>query len=279
MKPASSPRWKFPAPICLFLCAAIGLPAGETDAREWPWGKYGIERNDNPCATPTAWPEKDWKWQWFADFKKSDFSKWNTNVILLGDSITYGWNFQRDYANGAKVFKEYATTYPGIRPYSLGVSGDKPQNTLWLVTEGEVLKPFQPRVITLMVGINALNAKHTAEQVAGGVRCIVGVLRRTKPDAKILVFGILPCWGANAPVRDEIAKANELIAKLADNQDVFFLDFGGKLLDAAGNLSPEISYDSIHLTEKGYGIWAQVMFPKLDELLKANGGRAASPGN
>lgn len=242
------------------------------NAAGWKWEKYGLKETSNPCAIPTPYAENGWKSNWYSAFIKTDYSSRGHNVVFLGDSITYGWNYQKNYPNGAKVLKEYKKTYPNIRPFSLGVSGDKPENTLWLITEGKVLKTFpSPKVITLMIGINSLNPKKTPEQVAGGIKSIISVLRKNKPDSKILLLGILPCWGANAPVRERIIKTNQLIAPCADNQTVFFLNFGDKILNKKGDIKPELTYDNIHLTEKGYELWAETMWPYLNDLIKTGG--------
>ncbi len=261
----------------IFLCfaamfGAVTAAAADSEEVEWKWSRYGIEKTENLSAVPTGYPENDWKWKWYEEFRKTDFSSWATNVLFLGDSITYGWNAQKDYPDGAAVLKEFANKYPDIRPYSLGVSGDKTENTLWLITEGKILDLFRPpRVIVVMIGINSLNAKNEPEQVAEGIENIVNVLRRIRPQSKVLLLGIWPCWGANAPVREKVKATNKIISRLADFQDIFYLDFGSLFLDENNNMNPELSYDAIHLTESGYRIWAEAMFPYLHDLVQNSG--------
>ena len=263
-------------PLFFLLITLLGVsgmaePAGTAD---WAWAKYGLAPTDNPCAIPVPYAADDWRKRQFEDTKKTDFSGWGKNVVFLGDSITHGWNNLPAYPNGhgARVLKAYTEKYPRVRPYSLGMSSDEPQNTLWQLTAGDLLQSFKsPNAIVLMIGINSLNKKKTPEQVAGGINAIVSYLRVIRPNAKILLLGILPCWGPEAPVREEIKKANRLIHAFADAKNIFYLGFGDKLLTADGNLDPELSYDAIHLTEKGYERWAQIMFPYLDDLVKTGG--------
>ena len=61
---------------------------------------------------------------------------------------------------------------------------------------------------------------------------------------------------------------NAIIAKLDDGKHVFFLDIGAKFLESDGSLSKEIMPDFLHLSEKGYQIWADAISPKLAELMK-----------
>ena len=49
---------------------------------------------------------------------------------------------------------------------------------------------------------------------------------------------------------------------------IFYLDIGGKFLDADGVLQPDIMPDKLHPTEKGYEIWAQAVAGPLARLMQ-----------
>ena len=257
---------------CLLLLWGIGGMAADLPPVEWKWGTYGLAPTGNPCAIPTPYPAKDWRNDQFAAWSKIDYSTWGKNVVFLGDSITQMWNPHPTYPNGAAVLQAYSQKYPRVQPHSLGMSSDEPQNTLWLITEGNLLRTFPaPRVIVLMVGINSLNRGHSPEQVAGGINNVSTVLRKIRPESKILLLGIWPCWDAKAPIRPKIRQTNQLIGAFADHRNVFFLDFGNRYVTAAGEPNPELLRDGIHPSEKGYALWAQVMFPYLDDLIQTGG--------
>ena len=61
--------------------------------------------------------------------------------------------------------------------------------------------------------------------------------------------------------------ANEIIQKLADNKNVYYLDIGPKFLEPDGTLSRDIMPDLLHLNEKSYRIWAESIEPKVKELM------------
>ena len=48
---------------------------------------------------------------------------------------------------------------------------------------------------------------------------------------------------------------------------VEYLDIGASFLEPDGSLSREIMPDLLHLSEEGYGIWAEAMEPSLSRLL------------
>lgn len=134
----------------------IQVNAATTKKSEWKWAKYGIEQTDNPCATPV--PYTGWKVGQFKAWEKVDFTRWGIDVVFLGDSITGGWRHHPKYPNGSNVLVRYKKQYK-VNPYSFAISGDEPQNVLWLITEGNILKGLNLKVITLMIGINSLNRK------------------------------------------------------------------------------------------------------------------------
>jgi beta-glucosidase len=61
--------------------------------------------------------------------------------------------------------------------------------------------------------------------------------------------------------------ANEKIAKLADDKMVFYQDLAPAFLNDDGTLSKEIMPDLLHLSEKGYQIWAESIEGKVAELM------------
>jgi len=67
--------------------------------------------------------------------------------------------------------------------------------------------------------------------------------------------------------RDKIKAINTIIAKLDDGTLVRFLDSGERFLQGDGTLSKDIMPDYVHLSAKGYQIWAESMQPLLAEML------------
>ena len=66
----------------------------------------------------------------------------------------------------------------------------------------------------------------------------------------------------------KIKDVNTRIAKLDDGKRVKYLDIGGKFLQPDGTLTKEIMPDFLHLSKKGYQIWADAITATLEEMLK-----------
>ncbi len=70
-------------------------------------------------------------------------------------------------------------------------------------------------------------------------------------------------------MRDKIAEVNRIIARLDDQQHVFYMDIGAKFLDEKGVFLPDsFRPDNLHPLAKGYDIWGEAVQAKLAELMK-----------
>jgi lysophospholipase L1-like esterase len=65
----------------------------------------------------------------------------------------------------------------------------------------------------------------------------------------------------------EIAAINANLARLADGRRIRFLNVNDTLADAQGTLFEGMAGDRLHLTLKGYQVWADGLTPILTELL------------
>jgi len=186
--------------------------------------------------------------------KKGDY-----DLLFIGDSITDGWR-----GGGKQAWEKF---YASRKPLNLGIGGDRTQHVLWRLENGNI-EGLHPKLAVLMIGTNNSNGNdNTAEEIGAGIQAIVKKLREKLPETKVLVLAIFPRGEKPSPQREKNAKASEIAAQLADGKNVFFLDIGPKFLTEDGTLSREIMPDLLHLSPKGYEIWAEAIEPKVSEVL------------
>jgi lysophospholipase L1-like esterase len=184
----------------------------------------------------------------------------NIDLLLHGDSITDWWLQEVN----KPVFDKY---FGHIRTADFAIAGDTTQGVLWGLRNGEG-QGFQPKAVMLMIGTNNTGA-FTAPEIAEGVGAVVMELRRDFPDAKILLLAIFPRSVPGDPVRDKIADVNRIVARLDDQQHVFYMDIGRKFLDDNGVfLADSFRPDNLHPQAKGYDIWGEAVSAKLAELMQ-----------
>ncbi len=185
----------------------------------------------------------------------------NAQLIFIGDSITQGW--ERD---GFNVWNRNYSKYNAI---DLGFSGDRTENILWRLLQGEV-EGLDPKVAVLMFGTN--NTGHRQEKpelTAAAIKRDIEELQKRLPNTKILLLAIFPRdEKPDGEMRQINNRVNTIISTFADNKKVYFLDINKSFLDENGILSKDIMPDLLHPNEKGYEIWAKAMEPTLLKLLK-----------
>lgn len=180
----------------------------------------------------------------------------DVDLLFLGDSITQGWNDN-------ETWKRH---YGPRKAANFGIGGDRTQHVLWRIRNGE-LEGITPKAVVLMIGTNNMGS-NTPDQIAEGVKAIVTDLREKLPKAKILLLGIFPRDAkADSPVRQRVNQTNEKIAGLASDPMVTYLDIGPKFLESDGTLTKEVMPDLLHLSPRGYRIWADSIEPTLWKLL------------
>jgi lysophospholipase L1-like esterase len=181
--------------------------------------------------------------------------KGKIDLLFLGDSITQGWHEN-------SVWQKY---YAPRRAANFGIGGDRTQHVLWRIQHGE-LSGIAPKATVLMIGTNNISSD-TPDEIAQGIKAIVGEIRRRLPKTRVLLLGVFPRDQKPSPKRDRIKSVNEKIAKLDDGSHVRFLNIGKSFLSSDGTISPDLMPDYLHLSTKGYGIWADAMEPTLRSML------------
>jgi beta-glucosidase len=185
------------------------------------------------------------------------------DLVFLGDSITAGWGDDGRKGNGQEVWKRL---YSPRNAVNLGIGGDRTQHVLWRIENGEV-DGINPKALVLMIGTN--NVKdNSAQEIADGITAIVRRLREKLPQTKILLLGVFPRGENPGPAREKLAEVNEKIKSLADGRTVVYRDIGRNFVNNDdGTISKEIMPDFLHLSPKGYEIWADAIESMLAKMV------------
>jgi beta-glucosidase len=148
----------------------------------------------------------------------------------------------------------------------MGFGWDGTQHVLWRLENGEV-DNISPKVAVLLIGVNNIGWA-SPEDTAKGVKQVVRTLRTKLPQTRVLVLGVFP-WkqSPDAPERSRISELNRRLIPLGQLPGVTVLNFGRAFLEKDGTLSKEIMPDYLHLSPKGYKIWAEQMEPTLKKLM------------
>ncbi len=214
---------------------------------------------------PGAQPQpKDKGWLKRHEGFAAEAKKGGIDLLFLGDSITDAWR-------GGKQKALWELHFAPLKAANFGISGDRTQHVLWRIQNGE-LEGIAPKAVVLMIGTNNIGQKdaEAPASAVAGIKAIVKEIQAKTPKTKVLLLGVFPRGEKpDHAHRAQIKEINAEIAKLDDGgKSVKFLDIGGKFLQPDGMISREIMPDFLHLTEKGYQIWADAVKEPLAELMK-----------
>ncbi|NBV21322.1 MAG: hypothetical protein EBS05_05295 [Proteobacteria bacterium] len=124
--------------------------------------------------------------------------------------------------------------------------------------------PHQPRLIVLYAGGNDINAGKTPERVESDFKAFVALVKQKLPQTRVAYIST-----AGNPARwkqvDQVREANRRIEAItkADPQ-LAFINVFPHMMGPDGTPKPDIFVeDKLHMNEKGYAIWKEVVGPYL----------------
>jgi hypothetical protein len=109
-------------------------------------------------------------------------------LVFLGDSITAGWNGQKEIWN--KAFGAY-------KPVNFGIGGDRTQHVLWRLENGE-FDGIKPKAAVIMIGTN-----NSGQDSAEGRRSArVGFVHRSWPNTHYTWIKVCRAWAQGLPTKE-----------------------------------------------------------------------------
>ncbi len=192
----------------------------------------------------------------------AEAKKGGVDLLLMGDFLTD--DFRGNAKNGVKAIFDKA--FGPYHPANFGQGGDYVQHVLWRLQNGE-LEGIKPKVMMLMIGGTNGSNGDPPDKIAAGIAAIIATVKDKSPTTKILLLPVLPRAEKTGSLRARHTSVNALLPKLDDGKTVKFVDIVPKFVDADGTISKEVMPDFVHLSDKGYQIWADAVEAPLKEMM------------
>jgi lysophospholipase L1-like esterase len=116
----------------------------------------------------------------------------------------------------------------------------------------------RPRAIHIMGGINDLKQGVPEAEVVNNLAAMLTRLHQQHPQARLVVYSILPTRLGHLP-SDRIQRVNRQLAAIATRRGATFVDLHPSFSDAGGQLRPELTTDGLHLSPQGYVLWRSAL--------------------
>ncbi len=158
-------------------------------------------------------------------------------------------------------FFDWQGRFPAHRVANLGVAGETVEGLLSRL-EGIIKANPRADLIFIMTGINNLAMEDF--DFLDPYREIIKKVASAYPDAKIYIHGLLPTL-VDFIENESIRRVNVSIENLAKDAGVEFIDLYRHFIDRRGMPVKEyLLDDGVHLTDKGYSVWAGVLEEIID---------------
>lgn len=183
---------------------------------------------------------------------------WFDDALFIGDSRTVGMSEYGSLSNATFYASTGLTVYKLFTAEIVPVEGGRQK-----ITIEEALQERQFAKIYLMIGINEMGTG-TVETFMEKYTEVVAKLQELQPDAVIYLQAIMRVSCERSAKGDYINNEgidlrNEEIAKLADNEKIFYLDVNSVICDEEGGLEKSYTFDGVHLMAKYVSIWKQFL--------------------
>lgn len=172
------------------------------------------------------------------------------NIVMLGNSITEGG-------------KDWAAKLGNKKVINRGISGDVATG---IYDRLHTILPAHPTKIFLMVGVNDVSHDLSTDSIANMIIRLTERIRRESPQTKLYLQSMLPIrestgrWKRLVGKTEQIPEINARLQAWAKQNHVTYINLFPLFTEPGTHIMrQELTYDGLHLTEKGYEVWIKVL--------------------
>jgi len=165
-------------------------------------------------------------------------------------------------SSSMRLWKNLRTSFPNLNVINRGFGGSRLEDVNFYFDR--IVAPYNPKTIVLYAGENDVNDGIAPEKVLADFQKFSSLVRAKFPKAKLLYVSLKPS-PSRWKLADNFRKTNELIkAEIAKDNRAKFIDVWSAMLNEKGEPKAEIFVeDKLHLNEKGYAIWHDILKKEL----------------
>lgn len=183
----------------------------------------------------------------YLDERKPVGTGYFADAAFIGDSLTDGFSIYTTLP--AKFFCKTSVNTQNVHSFTLDNGETIMQNVL---DEDGINKYY------IMLGINEIGYV-TDESFYNAYRKIIREIRNENPDSMIYIQSILPV-AASVEEREvgninRVYEVNDVLCKLAEDMDCYYLDICSVLADENGYLPEGEAADGVHFSKEGNEKW------------------------
>lgn len=177
-------------------------------------------------------------------FKKELKTLKKGGIIFLGNSITEGYDFDK-YFNKTKIINR-------------GINSDHTDGLIERLQYSVI--DLQPSKLFILIGINDIGAQDSDSTILENYDLLFELISKNIPDTEVFTHSILPTTAKwkNCPP-EKIIRLNKQIKQKSLNYNFNWIDIYTLFVDDNTFLKSELTSDGLHLNNKGYQLWTNVL--------------------
>lgn len=162
-----------------------------------------------------------------------------------------------------RMWQSLRQDFPKLNVINRGFGGSHLEDSIFYAPQ--IILPYNPKTVVIYAGDNDISSGKSVEQVFKDYKTLVGIINKSFPKTKIIFVSIKPS-PARREFWDKFKQLNEFVkAETQKDKRLLLADIWTPMLNADGEPREELyRQDRLHLNEKGYAIWREV----LQKLLK-----------
>ncbi|XP_050300253.1 platelet-activating factor acetylhydrolase IB subunit alpha1-like isoform X1 [Anthonomus grandis grandis] len=220
----------------------------------------------NPCAIPRP-PEDvvgDGRWISMHNRFVQEAKISESEVVLIGDSIIQQMQF-------STLWTEKMSS---LHCVNFGIGGDRVENVLWRIKNGEFDFHSKIKAVVLFVGTN--NTDCTPHEIFEGILEIIKEIKHILGNVIILIPTLLPRGQFPNAYRERNDHVNTLLIDKFSNEankdevteNVYVVKIHENIVGKDQTISHHVMHDYLHLTNNGYTKVFEKVYQELCMLLK-----------
>lgn len=163
------------------------------------------------------------------------------DIVFIGNSLVEGFRIN-----------EY---FPGKKIKNRGVGGSE---TIHLIDKLPGIVRKKPGKLFIEIGVNDIVKGQSSETILENLKQIISIARKESPLTKIYVHSLLPTTDEYTIYNDVIRKYNSQLEPYCASNGIDYIGLYN-LFENKGRLNGALTYDGIHLNDKGYAIWVNAI--------------------
>lgn len=221
---------------------------------------------NNPCVIPRRPEDEVGDQRWDSMHKRyvNEARTSEPEVVFVGDSIIQQLQF-------TTLWNERINS---LHCLNFGIGGDRVENVLWRVLNGEFAFNTKIKAVVLLVGTN--NTDCTPHEVFEGIVEIVKAIKAKIPNVHIILPTLLPRGQNPNPYRERNEHVNTFLLDKFENNanadehtaNVHVIKIHEHIIRGDQTISHHVMHDYLHLTDSAYSNIFAPVYEKLVQLLQ-----------